>query len=353
MKITDLDKNFLQSSKIDRDGLVFIQPTVDRFSIHGVMRDADSFCRIPPEVAKSISPGVRALSRHTAGGRIRFVTDSPYVALRVKLNSVSHFSHMPYTGISGVDMFLKHGTHSEFVGCFAPPGDNPHTTEFEGVKDLGVGMHDIVLNLPLYSGVDEILIGLKSGSVIKSPSRYKIEKPVVFYGSSITQGGCASRAGMTYEAILSSMLDFDYINLGFSGNALGEREMAEYIGDLDMSLFVLDYDHNAPSLCHLEQTHKTFFDIIRAKNPTLPILILSTPSRIENREKRIEVIRRTYNAAKERGDENVYFIDGRTLFDFCMCDATVDGVHPTDLGFFSMAHKIYPVLKEMLKSLDK
>ena len=349
MRISELDKNFSHPTKIEREGLEFIPATDHRFSLHGVICDQDGFCRMPRNVAESVSASVAALSLHTAGGRIRFVTDSPYIALRVRLNSVSHFSHMPYTGVSGIDMYIKRGERLEFEGCFAPPGDNPHTGEYEGVKDLGNGTHEVTINLPLYAGVDSILIGLKSGSVINKPTPYKTEKPVVFYGSSITQGGCASRAGMTYQAFLSAALDFDYINLGFSGNAKGEREMAEYISDIDMSAFVLDYDHNSPSPEHLKATHSTFFDIIRAKNPTLPILILSTPSRIEDREERLDIIKQTYRRAKERGDENVYLIDGRTLFDFCGCDGTVDGVHPTDLGFFSMAEKICPVLKEMLK----
>lgn len=349
MRISEIDKNFAHPSCIEREKLEFIPLGDPRFSLYGVSFDGECLCRMPRSVAESVSVGVAALSRHTAGGRIRFRTDSPYVAIRVKLNSVSHFSHMPYTGVSGIDMYISREGKPEFVGCFAPPGDNPHTEEYEGVKDLGEGLHEITLNLPLYAGVDSLLIGLESGSLIEKPSPYKTEKPVVFYGSSITQGGCASRAGMTYEAFLSSWLDFDYINLGFSGSAKAEREMAEYIAGLDMSAFVLDYDHNSPSVEHLLATHSRFLDIIRAKNPTLPILILTTPSRIDNREERLGVIRKTYTRQKANGDQNIYFIDGRTLFDFCMCDGTVDGVHPTDLGFFSMAQKIYPVLKEMLR----
>ena len=138
--------------------------------------------------------------------------------------------------------------------------------------------------------------------------------------------------------------------MGFAGNAKGEEEIANYIKNLDMSVFVYDYDHNAPSLEHLEQTHENMFKIIRNANPTLPIVIMPRPAKYlwSSEKARFEVIKRTYDNAKALGDENVYLIDGQALMEIADTDGTVDGCHPNDLGFYSMAKALGDVLEKIL-----
>ena len=128
--------------------------------------------------------------------------------------------------------------------------------------------------------------------------------------------------------------------------------MAEYISGIDMSVFVYDYDHNAPTAEHLANTHETFFRVIREKNPTLPVVMMTRPSitYTEEHKKRREIVRATYEKARAAGDENVYFIDGEKFFgdeDRELC--TVDRVHPNDLGFYKMASVVEPVIKEILE----
>ena len=151
--------------------------------------------------------------------------------------------------------------------------------------------------------------------------------------------------------IVSRALQTDYINLGFSGSAKAEDEIAEYIASLDMSVFIYDYDYNAPSVEHLENTHGKMFSAIRKSNPELPILILSRPKfRLTDEEKlRLGIIRKTYDDAVLSGDKNTYFIDGQTLVKYAHGDATVDGCHPNDLGFYSMAKAMIPQLKCLIR----
>ena len=219
---------------------------------------------------------------------------------------------------------------------------------------------DYTINFPLYDGVKELYIALKKDAHVSAPAPYTVEKPVVYYGSSITHGGCASRPGNTYEAFISRNLDADYINLGFSGSAKGEFAMAEYIATLDMSVFVMDYDHNTPSEQNLLETHEPFFKAIRAAHPTLPVIFVTAPNtRLSGNVNyagrgrlytRRNIIRRTYENALIAGDTNVYFIDGFDLFageDWDAC--TVDGTHPNDLGFFRMSQVIGKMVKKALK----
>jgi hypothetical protein len=173
---------------------------------------------------------------------------------------------------------------------------------------------------------------------------------VVYYGSSITQGACASKPGSCYPSILSRKFDCDYINLGFAGSARGEEAMGDYIKELDMSIFVLDYDHNAPNLEKMKATHSRLFQQVRSKHPDLPIIILPRPRyyhRGQDKE-RFEVIERTYLDAKEQGDENVYFISGKKLMALVKDNGSVDNTHPTDSGFLSMSLALEEFFEEIL-----
>ena len=165
-------------------------------------------------------------------------------------------------------------------------------------------------------------------------------------------GGCASRPGMSYQAIVERRFDANYINLGFSGNGKGEDTMAEYIASLDMSAFVYDYDHNAPTAEHYEATHDRFYRIIRRAHPDIPVIMMTRP-KAENllnaaEFERINIAKKTYRRAKRRG-ENVYFIPGYELMKYALDEGTVDGAHPTDLGFYSMAKRLGTLLEKILK----
>ena len=346
--IAELDPNLKVDTAIEREGLCFLDAEQAPFQIYGVFREGEFFRRMPENIARSVSDGVYHLHTNTAGGRVRFITDSPYIAIKTEYVP-GKMPHFALTGSAGFDMYEDKDGASKYLGTFTPPFNV--TDGYESVKDFErTGEKIITLEMPLYSSVKKLYIGLKKGSVLKAAPEYHTNKPVVFYGSSITQGGCASKPGSSYQSILSRQLDFDYINLGFSGNAKGEDTMVDYIKSLDMSLFVMDYDHNAPSIEHLEATHAKMFRAIRAAQPDLPILILPRPKYFLNKAetKRAEIIYRTYLDAKAAGDENVYFITSRDLMNLVGDNGTVDNCHPTDSGFFSMACAIAPLIREIL-----
>lgn len=345
--ITDIDTNFKVRAIDKKNNLEFYDVLSAPFRLYGIEYSKKSFRRIPEEIAKKTNEGVLWLHSNTAGGRIRFVTDSDTVALRVKYNPdrIGRMQHFALTGSVGFDMYCD----DIFKGTFFPGYDIKNSLEAQLTP--GAGKKTVTINMPLYSTVTQVLVGVKSGSLLQAAEDYAVEKPVVYYGSSITQGGCASRPGNSYQAILTRRLNVNHINLGFSGNAKGERVMADYIASLDMSAFVLDYDHNAPTAEHLEATHEKFFKVIREAHPELPILMLTrpVPHLNEDEVRREEIVRRTYENALAAGDKNVYFIPGRYLVggDVAEC-ATVDGCHPNDSGFLSMALVIEPVLRTML-----
>ena len=346
--IAEVDPNMKVDTNIKREGLCFFDAEQEPFQIYGVFREGDCFRRMPERVARTVNEGVYQIHTHAAGGRVRFVTDSPYVAIKTEYVT-EMMPHFALTGSAGFDMFAEGEGTDRYLGVFKPPINV--TTGYESLMPIEYpGEKIITLEMPLYSTVKKLYIGVEEGSVLKAAPKYRTTKPVVFYGSSITQGGCASKPGGSYQSILSRQLDFDYINLGFSGCARGEDTMIDYIKGLDMSLFVMDYDHNAPSIEHLQATHGKMFDAIRVAQPDLPILILGSPKYFLNDEFQIraQIIYNTYQKAKARGDEIVYFITGRELMNLVGDNGTVDKCHPTDSGFFSMAYAIAPVIEKIL-----
>ncbi len=346
MKIFEIDHNFAVETSLNLDNIKFYSIQEDPFSIYGVFFENGKYRRLPEQVAKTVSEGVYRLHDNTAGGRIKFVTNSRFVAIHAVMPDIGKIPLFTLTGSAGFDLYV--GEKEEYCASFVPPLDI--SNGYESVIHFDHSAErEITLNFPLYSSVANLYIGLDENAVLKRSKGYKHKKPIVFYGSSITQGGCASRPGNAYESIISRALQTDYINLGFSGNAKAEDEIAQYIKDLDMSVFVYDYDHNAPGLKHLENTHQNMFLKIRESNPDLPIVILSRPKyRLnENDRQRLAIIKKTYTDAVAAGDQHTYFIDGPTLMKYAKNDGTVDRCHPNDLGFHSMAK----VLIQQLKSL--
>ena len=349
--ISNADKNFNTETKINKNDVVFHNALEDIFEINGVFYENDKFFRIPENVAKSVSEGVHLLNPHTSGGRIRFKTNSPYIAIYAKMGGVSRMPQMTLLGTGGFDLYVQNGEKYVYFNSFTPPSHLTDDCDYESVLDFGATEEkEILINFPLYSYVKELYIGISDKAIIKKPRPYKNSKRIVYYGSSITQGGCASRPGNSYQNMILRKFDCDYINLGFSGNAKAEKEIVDYIANLDMDIFVYDYDHNAPTVEHLKNTHEQMFKSIRDKKPNIPIIMMSRPKIFlnEEEEERFEIVKTTYVNAKNSGDENVYFISGKELMSLTDNDGTVDNCHPNDLGFYSIAETLSKVLEKLM-----
>ncbi len=357
-KITEIDKNFAASSVCGKEMKLY-DAEKEPFKIYGVYKPDKKrgFVRMDPVVANAVNDGVGSLNYHTAGGRVRFKTNSRHIAVKCSFADCWIMPHMPASGSAGFDMY----SCGKYLGSFIPPNtctaseipDNIKSG-YEAAVDLkDEKMRDIIINFPLYNDVLKLYIGIDENAVLEEGDKYPNEKPIVFYGSSITQGGCASRPGNSYQSILSRRLNFDFLNLGFSGSARAEEAMSDYIAGLEMSAFVYDYDHNAPSAEHLKNTHYKMYKKIRAAHPDIPIITAPAPSPcFEDAQERAEIIRQTSERAKSEGDNNIYFIDG--IFKSHDSEMmTVDGCHPNDFGMYCMAEAFEKVLKEVMTNENK
>lgn len=373
--IDKFDANF-KTLNVNSCDVDFIDAKTLDGAIYGISYSETEklYRRMPKEVADAVSEGVSNLSYHTASGRIKIKTDSPFLMIRAEVPCNIVMNAMSVSGQWGFTIKDKNFFHG-VIG----PTDNDiffqrdnDRTYFQGMRYLGEGEHDLTVYTPLCNGVFEIYFGIKKGCYLTKGSDYTYKKPVVFYGSSITQGAGATASANNYINIISHTLDTDVYNLGFSGNAKGEQVMSDYLARLDPSAYVIDYDHNAPDYVHLEKTHYPLYENIRSKHPDVPIIFVTRPDVDRDtitvdgvsREpvigfypngnydvnRRLKVVKNTYLKAVANGDKNVYFIPGNELIpEDVRPYASADTCHPNDLGFYYMAKTIGGVLKILLK----
>jgi len=362
-KIEDLDPNMQARSPASDGGAVswrsYRDPAFTVFGLAWYEEDGRVLRRLPARARPKVREAVWDLAQHTSGGRIRFATDSTSLRLRLTQPYVEMINMCPI-GHSGLDLYVGAPGEEVYWNSVRPDlaaqraGKPYETVLFEKAEKK---MREITLYLPVYNAVIDLTIGLDDGAVVTPPASYAHDKPIVFYGTSITQSGCASRPGNGYVPILGQMLNTDVVNLGFSGNGLGEPELAELVAEVEASVFVLDYEANA-GLEKMAKNLGPFVEIIRKHHPETPILILSKfffskihymPEGYDGAKRSAACFKKIAAelSAKYRGP--VQFVDGWRLIGPDTRYATVDGVHPNDYGFSLMAERLAPVLKRLLQ----
>jgi hypothetical protein len=346
--------------------------TVEGFSWHDIRNldvegkgwtDTKNFYdRLPARAETIVREPVWNLSQDSAGICLRFVTDANEIRARWELRSKGlAMPHMPATGVSGLDLYVKDADGKWKWLAVGRPTQFP-VNSVTLVKDIPEGTREYFLYLPLYNGVLSVEVGVPDSSEFRKAAPYpKDHKPIVFYGTSITQGGCASRTGMVHTAILGRQFGYPVINLGFSGNGRMEPEMADLFAELDPSVYVLDCLPNMNGQMVAERV-APFIAKLREVHPDTPILLVEDRTysdaffvqsrRQRNLENRQE-LQKIYSRLKSGGVKQLYYLPGdRLLEDERDNLATVDGSHPTDLGFMRQAGAFYEVLKPILTGDD-
>lgn len=312
------------------------------------------FDRLPAKAEGVVRGAVWGLSRQAAGLAVRFKTDATTIHARWSLTGSNlAMSHMPATGVSGLDLYVKtEAGHWRWLANGRPTALENRATLAQGIP---AGEREYMLYLPLYNGVTSVEIGVDKSDYIERLPRAADVKPIVFYGTSITQGGCASRPGMVHTAILGRRLDCEVINLGFSGNGKMEQEVADLLAELDVAVYVIDC---LPNMNAEEVAARTepLVHTLRKAHPTTPILLVEDRSYsdaflVESKRQRNETSREVFRAAYDRllaeGVTGLAYLEGEHLLGDDG-EATVDSSHPTDLGFMRMADAFEPLLKQLL-----
>ncbi len=308
--------------------------------------------RLPDSLENISRKPLWDLGRNSAGLAVRFRSNSTKIAARWEALNNFSMNHMTDTGIKGLDLYCLQDGKWIFAGSGRPQGKQ-NTAVI--VENMLPEEREYMLFLSLYDGVAALSIGVDSLARIAAPAvdLPVRQKPILFYGTSILQGGCASRPGMAHTNILQRWLNRECINLGFSGNGQLDLEIAEVIADVDAALFVLDFVPNA-TVQQMEERAEKFYDIIRSRHPDTPILFVEDPlfphARFDQRMAREiadknATINDFFRSLKDKGEQHIYFLSSEDMLGHDG-EATVDGIHMTDLGFMRYAQLLMKCFRE-------
>lgn len=331
------------------------------FLITGKYHQEKNYNRLPAKYEKIVRPVVWSLSKNSSGISIHFTTNSPVIAAKWKLMKYPRLGNMTPIAASGLDLYCLVDEKWEYVNSGIPSGIGNGKIL---ISDMDTSYKEFLLNLPLYDGVENIEIGINPNSSISAPknSCYKIDKPIVFYGTSITQGSSASRPGMAYPSIISRKLFVETINLGLSGNGKFESSVGQALCEIEASLFVIDCTPNSGPDVIKNNTVKLLQQIRKCK-PNTPILLVESIMREYSYFKKSDEstfgsrkfilaqnneLKKSFNKAKSMGIGNLYYLESDGLIGYDH-EGTVDGTHLTDLGFYRIADKIETKIIEILK----
>ena len=349
----------------------------DRLQVNGLWwweETRPRLWRLPERMNDLVPPGVWSLAQQPSGARIRFATDSDTLAIRLHYPSLGYMNNMTRIGQLGVDLYVD-GVYWKPV--YPTDSANLEATFF---SDLPRQRREITLYLGLYAPVEVLAIGLSDGALTYPPLPFSpsprvergpggevpfsplpagegpgVRPPLAFYGTSLTQGGCASRPSMSYQAILGRALNLDFINLGFSGSGKGEPALAAAVAEIDASCFVMDFAQNNATPEALESAYAPFLQTIRDCHPLTPIVCI-TPIYCTSEDfgaaPRVnglrQVIRDAVASRRAQGDEHLTLVEGYDLLGPEDREGLVDEVHPNDIGFVRMAEGLEPVLRRVL-----
>jgi len=337
----------------------------DHFLIEGTAV-ADSlkespYDRLPVSYKDKVRQPVWDLSKSSAGITVRFHSNSTSINLKWTVLNDFDMPHMASTGIKGVDLYTKYNNKWRYVTTAgAIVGLKKHQnkskpldsiSEFELIKNMTPEFREYKLFLPLYDGVTKLEVGIDPTASIEKASPSSV-KPIVFYGTSITQGGCASRPGMAHTSIISRRLDVECINYGFSGNGRMETPIVELISEISASFYVIECLQNMDS-DQVKQGVRPLVETIRKKHPLTPIVL------VENMMYKMAFLDQTlhdeliqenltlkneFDKILKSGDQNIFYVKDNLLDN----EGTVDGVHLTDLGFLRYADYLLKNFKEFM-----
>lgn len=315
------------------------------------------FDRLPARAERKVRPEVWNLSHDSAGMAVRFITDATNIYARWSLTSPNlAMPHMAATGASGLDLYVrteKGGWRWLAVG--KPTAQNNNQ---ELISNLMPGRREYLLYLPLYNGIRSVEIGVPEGATLKKAGLWGPvpQKPILFYGTSILHGACASRPGMVHSAILGRRFNIPHINLGFSGNGKMEPELADLLAELDPSIYVLDC---LPNMMAAEVTERVepFVRKLRAAHAMTPILLVEdrtyadsflVPAKKERNESSRRALKEAYDRMRQAGVKYLHYLKGEDLLGDDG-EGTVDSSHPNDLGFMRQADAHAAIIGPILK----
>lgn len=362
--VQSMDKNLIVKS-IENPALYnWLDYKDKRLTVKGLPwfeKNKKKLCRLPLKAKGKVREVLWDLAQVASSCYLAFKTDAKALAVCVETENPPKMMQMPATGSNGVFLYCGEPQNMRPWNVGIPVKDS-NSYDRELFKDIPKKMREFRLYLPNYAKVNSLKIGFSKGAKILKPSPARLEKPVVFYGTSVTNGGCANTAGADFVSLVGRDLNIETVNIGFPGNGRGDAEIAEMMTEIDASMYVVDYVRNVCGGVYLEKgvlakTLPNFINILKSKKPETPILLMGSLfvsnhdySKLEreNIEKCRDIVMENYLKERKKGNNNIYFVDGFGLIPFGEDCAYVDNVHPTNYGFKLIADRLKPFIEMIL-----
>ena len=327
----------------------------DSFRLEGTLipdsLKENRYDRLPASFKGKVREPVWNLSKSSSGLSIRFLTNSPIISVKWEVLNDFKMNHMSETGIKGVDLYFRNNDGWQYLSTGRPQG---FVNEATLLENMNAEEREYKIYLPLYDGIKNIEIGIDAESYIRQPET-DYGKPVIFYGTSITQGGCASRPGMAHTNIISRKLDIDCINFGFSGNGRMDESIAEVLSETEAACYVIESMHNMISPQNVRERTIPFINTLREKHPDTPILLVDiTKASFSVLDHKVseysrdmsDALKVEYQKMMDMGYKNLFYVEALTALGSDQ-EGTVDGVHFNDLGFMRYADFLIDKFREL------
>lgn len=348
---------YMTSWATDLDKMHYYNALEFRLINKGFDNTTTPFTRLPAYLNDTLREGHKYVAENSAGIAVRFATNSTAIGVKYELTNNFHMNHMADTGTKGTDLYTRHDDGTWHFVATSIPGKGPENNK-KYVDNLDGKMHEYTIYLPLYDGIKWIEIGIDSSAVITKPQveSPRADKKIVFYGTSITQGGCASRTGMVSTSILQRKYDVEVVNLGFSGQGRLDLYIAEAMAQIpDAVAYFIDPVSNCKTVM-VDTLCCDFVNIIRKARPEAAIFLVEgqvyahepydTQQQIKMPETN-KMLHSKFLELKKENPHNLYYIDRKDLIG-PDGEGTVDGAHLTDLGFVYYAQKMSPYIEAVL-----
>lgn len=333
-----IDRKYVLKKK---NQIIYLSTSIPYFEWQGHAERSPYYLQRIPVNSKNYSKEFNNNNQCTSGYSVSFISDSEIIYIEIQYKKILSNKSMPISSICGIDVYED----EEWLGCYTP--DHIFTNKYNcKIKSKKAGVHKFKIYMPLFSQIQLITIGINKDFHLFSSPTSSNNAPIVVYGSSITQGCACSRPALCYTHQLSRILSCEVYNMGFSGSARGEEEIAQYINTLTISAIILEYDHNV-DVKELEKTHYNFYSILRCGHPFIPIIMFSRTSgglsiSVEEEEIRYKIIKKTYIKAKKNNDQNIYLLRGNDFFEHKEF-YFVDDRHPNDYGMTLISKKLLKI----------
>jgi len=340
---------------------VWKNPLNEQFLVvQGQVQGSDNYQRLPSALKDEVRPPVWALAQNTAGEYVEFNSTASKITVRYQVSGALNMPHMPTTGVSGIDLYAHNG---KGLWDWAP-GKYSFKDTISYTFDNLIGKRGKIfrLYLPLYNGVKWLEIGVDQTETLLFLPIAK-QKPIVVYGTSIAQGGCASRPGLAWPSIFARKVNTPVINMAFSGNGRLETPIINCIAQIEAKLFILDCMPNLGSrtLYPEEEVRKRVNEAIatlQVKQPNTPILLVAHSGGgndhlldvLRNNEFKTssQIITKIYGELKAKGIKNIHLLSTAAIN--MGIESTVDGTHPNDIGMMEHAVAFEKKYKELFRN---